>query len=71
MLPATLMIVLATEPWSHVRAASLLLRLSTADAPTGFSALSGHAVEEVSFVLEFPGIPRARARLYKPNSRAP
>jgi pimeloyl-ACP methyl ester carboxylesterase len=70
MLPAIVLVVLVTEPWSHVRAASLLLRLSTPGAPTGLAALNVHEVEEIAFDLEFPGNPSARARLYKPKGVA-
>ncbi|MEO6575631.1 MAG: alpha/beta hydrolase [Polyangiaceae bacterium] len=70
MLPAVLLVVLVTEPWSHVRAASLLLRLSAPGAPTGLAALSVHEVEESDFDLEFPGVPKTRARSYKPKGMA-
>ncbi len=71
MFPAILLVLLITEPWSHVRAASVLLRLAAPPgSPTGLAALNVHEVEESDFDLEFPGSPKARARLYKPKGVA-
>jgi pimeloyl-ACP methyl ester carboxylesterase len=67
LLFSVLMIALATEPAStHLRAASLLLRFATPDAPTFVARIGVHEVDESAFVLEAPTGP-TRARLYVPR----
>lgn len=53
--------------WTHARAAGLMLRFSSTDAPKGLAAFGDHGVDEEPATLTLLGDETTRARIYTPR----